>query len=308
MQRISTETDGHFKNGVRGVQRGTKFNAEWCNAVQEEIATFIEEAGITLDASNNSQLYAALLAILAAGIVAGNIEVRNGHIDLIGEGGSRSELSRGGIEIDYQTGGTAGRISLGTDGLYLNGILVAPTVVSGVPVLNIDQTVELVKKLIVNGTAAFKDDVTIAEGKKLVGDTEGRHVGNVNGNLTGNSTGTHYGNVRTANIYAIDNNGAIGINAPVVFSQFAHFQVGIVSGFVGIDFTPGYSSILVDSSLYTSMPDGAHVYCLNVSGGVSGVAVSATKFIVLNAGTGVELIKNNGVWYPLAPNVNVSNR
>ena len=75
MQRISTEVDGRFKNGVRGVQRGTRFNAEWCNAVQEEIATFIETAGITLDASNNSQLYAALLAILAAGVATGNIDV-----------------------------------------------------------------------------------------------------------------------------------------------------------------------------------------------------------------------------------------
>lgn len=308
MQRISTETDGHFKNGVRGVQRGTKFNAEWCNAVQEEIATFIEAAGITLDASNNSQLYAALLAILAAGIVAGNIEVRNGRVNLVGEGGSRSELSRGGIEIDYQTGGTAGRISLDTDGLYLNGILVAPTVVSGVPVLNIDQTVELVKKLIVNGTASFKDDVAIAEGKKLVGNTEGYHVGNVRGRVTGDTNGTHYGNVRTANIYAIDNNGAIGINAPAVFSQLAHFQTGIVSNFLSVSVSGGYSSALMDSSVYTSMPDGAVVNCLNVSGGLSGVAVSSSEWLVMRAGTGVTVVKLNGRWYPMCPDVEFGSR
>ena len=64
MQRISTETDGVFRNGVRGVQRGTKFNAEWCNAVQEEIAGFIESAGLQLDVNDNGQLVAALLAML----------------------------------------------------------------------------------------------------------------------------------------------------------------------------------------------------------------------------------------------------
>ena len=35
MQRISTEQDGVFKNGVPGLRRGTRVNAEWFNALQE---------------------------------------------------------------------------------------------------------------------------------------------------------------------------------------------------------------------------------------------------------------------------------
>ena len=64
MQRISTEPDGIFKNGVPGVQRGTKFNAEWCNAVQEELANFIETAGLALNAGDSEQLWKAFVAIL----------------------------------------------------------------------------------------------------------------------------------------------------------------------------------------------------------------------------------------------------
>lgn len=72
MQRISTEPDGVFKNGVPGVQRGTKFNAEWCNAVQDELANFIEATGLELDADDSEQLWKALFAVFAAGLSLGD--------------------------------------------------------------------------------------------------------------------------------------------------------------------------------------------------------------------------------------------
>ncbi len=298
MQRISTETDGHFKNGVRGVQRGTKFNAEWCNAVQEEIATFIEAAGLTLDESNNSQLHAALLAIFMAGI-----EVGGSGINISGTGGT-TNITNGGIRFQ----GSGLDVELTAAGLCINGVNVKEVSAHGVATLNIDETLELVKNLIVNGSTTFRNNVTVAEGKKLIGDTEGFHNGNVSGSLTGNSNGVHYGNVRTDNIYPLTNGGSIGINAPVVFSRKAHFQADIVSEYISIDAPHGYSSILVDNSLYTSMTDGTHVYCLNVSGSVSGVAVSADKFFVMRVGTGVELVKRGGVWYPLSPESELSIR
>lgn len=57
MQRISTEQDGIFKNGVPGLRRGTRVNAEWFNALQEEICKLLELNGISLDPSTNTQLY-----------------------------------------------------------------------------------------------------------------------------------------------------------------------------------------------------------------------------------------------------------
>ena len=57
MQKISTEPDGVFKNGVPGVSRGTKCNAEWHNAVQNELCNLLTLNGVTLDPNDNTQLY-----------------------------------------------------------------------------------------------------------------------------------------------------------------------------------------------------------------------------------------------------------
>lgn len=308
MQRISTEVDGRFKNGVRGVQRGTRFNAEWCNAVQEEIATFIETAGITLDASNNSQLYAALLAILAAGIVAGNIDVASGKTVEINGVGAHCSVGAGGITISYSNaGGVTQTVSLTYDGLNIAGIILSMSSRGGAAVLDISETVELAKNLIVNGSATFRNNVSIAEGKKLVGDTEGLHTGQVNGPLYGNSNGTHYGNVRTDNVYALTSGGVIGVNAKTAFSEQPSFQKGIASAFLSVT-TSGYSSALMDDALYTSMPDGATVNCLNVSGAFSGIAVSSSEYMVMRPGTGVTVVKHNGRWYPMCPDVEFGSR
>lgn len=100
MQRISTETDGVFKNGVRGVQRGTKFNAEWCNAVQEEIAGFVEAAGLQLDVNDNGQLVAALLAML---LNSSGVNIKK--IIAIGTGGN-STLTNTGLSVATENGKT----------------------------------------------------------------------------------------------------------------------------------------------------------------------------------------------------------
>lgn len=293
---IRTNGEDHvnhmFSDGVpeQGKQ-ATVIDAEWLNAVQEEIAQFIELAGLTLNGSNPHQLRDALLAIFMAGI-----EVGGSGINISGTSGT-TNITNGGIRFQ----GSGLDVELTAAGLRINGVNVKEVTVQGVSTLNIDETLELVKNLIVNGSTTFRNNVTVAEGKKLIGNTEGFHYGNVSGNLTGNTYGVHYGNVRADNIYPLTNGGPIGINAPVVFSQKARFQADIVSEYISIDAPHGYSSILVDNSLYTSMTDGTHVYCLNVSGSVSGVAVSADKFFVMRAGTGVELVKRGGVWYPLSP-------
>lgn len=66
MERIAT-SDHLFHDGdpFNNVQ-GTIVTAEWLNSVQEEIATVVEQAGITLDSTHTDQLFTALLVILAA--------------------------------------------------------------------------------------------------------------------------------------------------------------------------------------------------------------------------------------------------
>lgn len=46
-------------------QPGTVVSADWLNAVQEELVAFITGMGLSLDKSNNGQLFAALLAFLS---------------------------------------------------------------------------------------------------------------------------------------------------------------------------------------------------------------------------------------------------
>lgn len=84
MQRIDTTTKftdlfGVGKHGFRDGNKAsgiaaTAFDAAWCNAVQEEIANFIEMAGGTLDPLNLHQMYDALIA--KAGTVASTDEAQ----------------------------------------------------------------------------------------------------------------------------------------------------------------------------------------------------------------------------------------
>lgn len=72
MHRI--DADGHvgnqFSNGDPGIgQPGTRMDADWANAVQEEIAHAIEGLGGALNKANQSQLLAALVAA-GAGLLA----------------------------------------------------------------------------------------------------------------------------------------------------------------------------------------------------------------------------------------------
>ena len=69
MRRISTPTAAQdlFGPGKHGFRNGdpanailaTRLQAEWFNALQEEVATFIEQAGIALDGLDNAQLLKA---------------------------------------------------------------------------------------------------------------------------------------------------------------------------------------------------------------------------------------------------------
>ena len=83
MRRISTPTAAQdlFGPGKHGFRNGdpanailaTRLQAEWFNALQEEVASVIEDAGIVLDGSNSSQLLEAITQKISdAAIVPGD--------------------------------------------------------------------------------------------------------------------------------------------------------------------------------------------------------------------------------------------
>lgn len=51
--------------------KATYLSAEWCNAIQEEIANVIEGAGAELDPADRTQLLTAIMSIVSSGIGAG---------------------------------------------------------------------------------------------------------------------------------------------------------------------------------------------------------------------------------------------
>jgi len=68
MHRIDSNgsVDGAFQDGNPAIgQQATQLTADWFNAVQEELAHVVEQAGIPLDKPDNAQLYAAIIALIA---------------------------------------------------------------------------------------------------------------------------------------------------------------------------------------------------------------------------------------------------
>lgn len=71
MHRIDAadHVGNQFSEGdVFGGRAGTKVDAAWLNAVQEELANAIESVGIALVKGNNAQLAAALAAAVSPGV------------------------------------------------------------------------------------------------------------------------------------------------------------------------------------------------------------------------------------------------
>jgi hypothetical protein len=76
MQRIAGPgaIDGLFVEEDTGTgQPPTQITAAWMNAVQEELCTVVTEAGLTLDGGDNTQLLAAIAALVTAGSTGGRV-------------------------------------------------------------------------------------------------------------------------------------------------------------------------------------------------------------------------------------------
>lgn len=230
MQRISTEVDGIFKNGVRGVQRGTKFNAEWCNAVQEELCNFIVSAGLSLDADDSEQLWKALLAVFTAGVTLGNSTV-------VGGSGSSSQARLKHTGLGVFADGV--NVELGAENIELvrgqKSAHIGSKIESNNIVVTVDEIVELAKNLIVKGllkvegNAQFDGGVGITGALNVGGGI--RSEGGFSGGISGrDGESANYPIIRADRILPRTNGGNIDLGG--VLS-------GLFSGTIAGSWIPG---------------------------------------------------------------------
>lgn len=237
MQRISTEPDGVFKNGVPGVQRGTKFNAEWCNAVQEELANFIEAAGLKLNADDSEQLWKALLAVFAAGLSLGDSMVH----------GSGSGANSSATLNHDKLGVTAtGDVAAELHAEFVKFIRgqktaqIGTKIVSNNIIVTINEIVEFAKSLIVKniltveGDAAFNQSVEITGALNIGGAvrSEGGFSGGISGRV---GESANFPLIRADQILPRTNGGQISINGDNINLN------GVLSGVFSGVWIPGES-------------------------------------------------------------------
>lgn len=237
MQRISTEPDGVFKNGVPGVQRGTKFNAAWCNAVQEELANFIEAAGLELDADDSEQLWKALLAVFAAGLSLGDSMVHGS-----GSGANSSAT------LNHDKLGVAATGDVATElhaefVKFIRGqktAQIGTKIVENNIVVTVNEIIEfarnaIVKNLLrVNGNAIFDLAVEIASNLNVGGVV--RSEGGFSGGISGRAgESANFPLIRADQILPRTNGGRISINGDNINLN------GVLSGVFSGVWIPGES-------------------------------------------------------------------
>ena len=241
MQRISTEPDGVFKNGVPGVQRGTKFNAEWCNAVQEELANFIETAGLELDADDSEQLWKALAAVFAAGLSLGDSAVH-------GSGsGSNSSATLNHDKLGVAATGDVAAELHAEFVKFIRGqktAQIGTKIVENNIVVTVNEIIEfarnaVVKNLLrVNGNAIFDLAVEIAGALNVGGAV--RSEGGFSGGISGRAgESANFPLIRADQILPRTNGGQISISGENI--DLGGVLSGLFSGTITGSWIPGES-------------------------------------------------------------------
>lgn len=261
MQRISTEPDGVFKNGVPGVQRGTKFNAEWFNAVQDELANFIEAAGLELDADDSEQLWKALAAVFAAGLSLGDSMVHGS-----GSGANSSAT------LNHDKLGVAATDDVAAElhaefVKFIRGqktAQIGTKIVSNNIIVTINEIVEFAKNLIVKniltveGDAAFNQSVEITSALNVGGTV--RSEGGFSGAISGRAgESANFPLIRADQILARAANGEISLG-----NVLSGLFKGTITGFVDGSWIPGDNAYFkrAADTIYPivemdDLPDGA---------------------------------------------------
>lgn len=269
MQRISTEPDGVFKNGVPGVQRGTKFNAEWCNAVQEELANFIQkgvdpEHPKELDPDNSGQLLQTLFEIFAAGLSLGDSMVHGS-----GSGANSSAT----LNHDKLGVAATGDVAAELHAEFVKFIRgqktaqIGTKIVENNIIVTINEIVELAKNLIVKGL------LKIEGGAKFDGGVEITGVLNVSGGVrsengfSGPASGrdgesANYPLIRTDQILPRTNGGKIAFDGADI--NLSGVLSGFFSGTIAGSWIPGGSvcfkyamDVVNPVTQMQELPDGA---------------------------------------------------
>lgn len=90
-------TVGYFQKGNPGTgTRATQVTADWCNAIQEEIAGAIENKGISLDKTNRGQLKMAIARRKIRSVINSNLTIDPADLDelfLVSTGDSNRTIS-----------------------------------------------------------------------------------------------------------------------------------------------------------------------------------------------------------------------
>lgn len=264
MQRISTEPDGVFKNGVPGVQRGTKFDAEWCNAVQEELAHFIEEAGLTLDADDSRQLWKALLAVFAAGLSIGDSMVHGS-----GSGASSSAT----LNHDKLGVAATGDVAAELHAEFVKFIRgqktaqIGTKIVENNIVVTVNEIIEFARNVVVknllrvNGNAIFDQDVEIAGALSVNGTV--RSEGGFSGDISGRAgESANFPLIRADQILPRTNGGKIAFDGANI--NLIGVLSGLFSGTITGAWIPGEtnyfsrtSEVVNPVNEMASLPDGS---------------------------------------------------
>lgn len=269
MQRISTEPDGVFKNGVPGVQRGTKFNAEWCNAVQEELANFIQkgvdpEHPKELDPDNSGQLLQTLFEIFAAGLSLG---------DSVVHGSGSGANSSATLNHDKLGVAATGDVAAELHAEFVKFIRgqktahIGSKVESNNIVVTVDEIVELAKNLIVKGLLKIEGDAQFDGGVGITGVLNvggGVRSGNgFSGPVSGrDGESANYPLIRADRILPRTNGGRISINGDSI--NLSGVLSGFFSGTIAGSWIPGESvyfkyamEVVNPVTQMQELPDGA---------------------------------------------------
>ena len=254
--------EGKFSDGSpeQGLP-ATVINAEFLNNIQEEICNFIEQAGLSLNGSDQQQLWKALLAVFAAGISIGDSAVHGS-----GSGATSSAI----LHHDKLGVSAAGDVSVKIFAEYVKllrgqkSAKIGSKIVSNNIIVTIDEIVELAKNLIikgllgVEGNASFDQDLTVAGALNVAGAVSSSS-GFFGGIAGGNGDSANFPLIRADQISPRTNGSPINVNG-ILAGAFS----GTLSGFLNGSWIPGDNAYFKRSvsTIYpvvemASLPDGA---------------------------------------------------
>lgn len=254
--------EGKFSDGSpeQGLP-ATVINAEFLNNIQEEICNFIEQAGLSLDGTDQQQLWKALGAVFAAGISIGDSFVH---------GSGSSAASSAILHHDKLGVSAAGDVSVKIFAEYVEFLRgqksakIGSKIVSNNIIVTIDEIVELAKNLIikgllgVEGNASFGQDLTVAGALNVAGAVSSSS-GFFGGIAGGNGDSANFQLIRADQISPRTNGYPINVNGTLA-GAFS----GTLSGTLDGCWIPGvgtyfkYAMDVVNPvTQMQNLPDGA---------------------------------------------------